>query len=148
LLAGSEQYIYRELSLADFINQYQHSLPEARLFELTLPWLAATANFMVGANKVIIHCLYKRENTGDAKILIAWPLVHDHLVKQISSLTSFYSALAEPIVFEKPNKEIFHQLISSIEQGSTWHSMLFGPLENRFIQASLNDYFAFKRIFF
>lgn len=147
MLAGSEQYIYRELSLADFINQYQHSLPEARLFELTLPWLAATANFMVGANKVIIHCLYKRENTDDAKILIAWPLVHDNLVKQISSLTSFYSALAEPIVFEKPNKEIFHQLISSIEQGSTWHSMLFGPLENRFIQESLDDYFAFKRIF-
>lgn len=147
MLIESEQYIYRELSLADFIRLFQQNIPKARLFELTLPWLAATANYMVSTNKVVVHCLYKKEHADDTQILLAWPLVHNITTKQISSLTSFYSAVAEPIFFEKPNKVALQALTSQIEKNSLWHSMLLGPLESGLAQESINDYFAFKRIF-
>ncbi|MEW6994898.1 GNAT family N-acetyltransferase [Colwelliaceae bacterium MEBiC 14330] len=147
MLTKSKQYIYRELSLADFSKLFQHGLPQARLYELTLPWLAATANHMVNTEQVIVHCLYKRVSQGEAQILIAWPLVHNDLTKQISSLTSFYSAIAEPIFFEKPNKINLHQLLSYVEQSSPWRSLLLGPFDSGLMQNSVRDYFPFQRVF-
>ena len=76
---------YGELSFAQFVEQYETlsdgslkgKAPKARLFELTLPWLAATEAFTLPENsQVIVHCLYQ-SNEGQEPILsIAWPLVH------------------------------------------------------------------------
>ena len=141
-----EHYRYRELSLSDFVNQYQTSIPQARLFELTLPWLSATAKYMVAAQqKVIVHCLYKCDE--DLELLIAWPLVHDNAIKKISSLTSFYSAIAEPIFVKELGRKAFKYLIHCIEEKFCWQSMLLGPFDDPLIEQSLNDYFPFQRVY-
>jgi hypothetical protein len=74
-----------------------------------LPWLAATEEFMLAKNsQVIVHCLYHTRKGQEPELNIAWPLVHslnshNHSTKQkITSLTSFYSSVAEPIFFISP----------------------------------------------
>ncbi len=148
MVIESEQYRYRELSLSDFINQYQKSIPEAGLFELTLPWLSATSKYMVADNQtVIVHCLYKSEGNDELELIIAWPLIHDNASKKISSLTSFYSAIAEPIFVNQPSHIDIKHLLSCIESNFPWRSMLLGPFESKLIEQSLNDYFPFQRVF-
>lgn len=146
---------YCALSLTEFIDQYKATMPKARLFELTLPWLAATEQFMLGAtSQVIVHCLYKKSEAQDPELIIAWPLVHtlDNWTnkcakQQITSLSSFYSSVAEPIFFNTPDKESVSQLFTYIEQHHEWYSMQLGAFENGLVTQSLVEYFPFQRLF-
>lgn len=97
------QYEYQKLALNDFLKTYYLGIVNSELFELTPIWLEATAHYMLSAHEqVIVHCLFE-VNCNEAEqeeLLIAWPLVHEKIGKQrlIRSLTSFYSAVSEPIV--------------------------------------------------
>lgn len=154
----SKHFSYRALSFTEFIDQYktqyEASMPNARLFELTLPWLAATEAFMLPENsQVIVHCLYHTSKGQEPVLSIAWPLVHsinskNKLSKQkITSLTSFYSSVAEPIFFISPSKENLHQLFFYIAQEHQWHSMQLGAFEEGLVAQALLEYFPYQRIF-
>ena len=152
---------YGELSFAQFVEQYETlsdgslkgKAPKARLFELTLPWLAATEAFTLPENsQVIVHCLYQ-SNEGQEPILsIAWPLVHifndsKSSKNHITSLTSFYSSVTEPIFFDTPDKESMLQLIASIDKHHQWHSMQLGSFEEGIVAQALIEYFPYQRLF-
>ncbi|WP_198559804.1 GNAT family N-acetyltransferase [Colwellia sp. 12G3] len=150
-MTDSEQFTYRALSFVEFVDQYEKCLPKARLFELSLPWLAATEQFMLPENsQVIVHCLYQT-NAGQEPVLsIAWPLVHNtnkSSQQQIKSLTSFYSSVAEPIFFTSPNKKGMWQLFDNIGQHHHWHSMLLGAFEEGLVAQVVVDYFPYQRLF-
>jgi hypothetical protein len=163
LMAKNEQLSdlnssYGTLSFSEFIDQYktqnESCLPNARLFELTLPWLAATEEFMLPENsQVIVHCLY-HTITGQERVLnIAWPLIHSlsgeskSSSEKITSLTSFYSSVAEPIFFNSPSKEAMYQLLSNIDKKHHWHSMQLGAFEEGIVAQALVEYFPYQRIF-
>ena len=167
LMAKSEQFSYLNssygaLSFTDFIDQYktqyENCLPKARLFELTLPWLAATEEFMLPENsQVIVHCLYQTSEGQEPVLSIAWPLVHStnnsfnkktkskSLKHGITSLTSFYSSVAEPIFFISPAKENLHQLFFYIEQEHQWHSMQLGSFEEGLVAQTLVEHFPYQQ---
>jgi len=165
-MTESKYYSYRMLSFTEFIDLYkiqyetQHKgkMPKARLFELTLPWLAATEEFMLSAkSKVIVHCLHQIVDGEEPVLSIAWPLVHtfdNSAIKKsasskhhITSLTSFYSSVAEPIFFTSPVKEDLQQLFSYIAQEHQWHSMQLGAFEEGIVAQALVEYFPYQRIF-
>lgn len=163
LMAKNEQLSglnssYGTLSFSEFIvqykAQYESCLPKARLFELTLPWLAATEEFMLPKNShVIVHCLY-HTNTGQEPVLsIAWPLVHSlsgeskSSSKTITSLTSFYSSVTEPIFFVSPSKTAMLQLFVNIDKQYQWHSMQLGDFNDGVVEQALLDYFPYQRLF-
>jgi len=159
LMANSERFSdlnssYGALSFTEFVHQYENSLPEARLFELTLPWLAATEEFMFSEDsQVIVHCLYLTSRGQEPVLSIAWPLVHSSnsnnksSKQQISSLTSFYSSVAEPIFLIAPAKGNLQQLFSYIAQENQWHSMQLGAFEEGVVARALVEYFPYQRIF-
>lgn len=149
---------YGTLSFSEFIDQYktqyESCLPKARLFELTLPWLAATEEFMLPENsQVIVHCLYHTITGQEPVLKIAWPLVHslndsyESSNKKINSLTSFYSSIAEPIFFISPCKEAMHQLLSNIDKHYQWHSMQLGDFDEGIVEQALLAYFPYQRLF-
>jgi hypothetical protein len=163
LMAKNEQLSdlnssYGTLSFSEFIDQYktqyESCLPKARLFELTLPWLAATEEFMLPENsQVIVHCLYHTITGQEPVLKIAWPLVHslndsyESSNKKINSLTSFYSSIAEPIFFISPCKEAMHQLLSNIDKHYQWHSMQLGDFDEGIVEQALLAYFPYQRLF-
>ena len=160
LMTDSEQYTYLNssycaLSFADFVDQYEQCLPKARLFELTLPWLAATKEFTLAENsQVIVHCLYQSNEGQEPELSIAWPLVHTvnksankSSKPKIASLSSFYSSVAEPIFINAPDKESMLQLCASIDQHHPWHSMLLGAFEEGVVSQALDEYFPYQRLF-
>jgi len=159
LMAEGEQFSYRELSLAEFINQYESCVPKAKLFELTLPWLSATAEFMhCTSSQVIVHCLYQENKGQESALCLAWPLVHKASSKaHISSLTSFYSSVAEPIFFTDTAQQYLSFLLSFIAQNHPWKTMLLGPFTENYategsvikssVTEALTQYFPYHSIF-
>jgi hypothetical protein len=161
LMAKNEQLSdlnssYGTLLFSEFIDQYktqfENCLPEARLFELTLPWLAATEEFMLPENsRVVVHCLYHTVTGQEPVLSTAWPLVHSIKNKsskqQISSLTSFYSSVTEPIFLIAPTKEHLYQLFFYIAQKHQWHIMQLGAFEEGIVTQALVEYFPYQRIF-
>ncbi|WP_197411163.1 GNAT family N-acetyltransferase [Colwellia sp. TT2012] len=151
----SKQFSYRELSFTEFAQQYQTSMPKARLFELTLPWLIATEQFMLPENsQVLVHCLYQTSKGQEPVLSIAWPLVHSTIHNkskwsqpQISSLSSFYSAVTEPIFFTTADKQTLQQLLSYIKHDHQWHSMQLGAFEEGIVSQALLEYFPYQRVF-
>jgi len=160
-------YAYRALSFTTFVSEYKESMPETTLFELTLPWLQATKDFMLAKNsQVIVHCLYQgvEGGRGEASALsIAWPLVHtfDHNsindnIKTndknssqviISALTSFYSSVTAPIFFTSVTKGMLHKLLFYIDKSSQWTSMQLGAFEEGMVAQAIGEYFTYQRIF-
>ena len=147
---------YGTLLFSEFIDQYktqfESCLPKARLFELTLPWLTATEEFMLPENShVIVHCLYHTITGQEPVLSTAWPLVHSIKNKsskqQISSLTSFYSSVTEPIFLIAPTKEHLYQLFFYIAQKHQWHIMQLGAFEEGIVTQALVEYFPYQRIF-
>lgn len=144
---------YKTFSLTDFIEQYEETMPEARLFELTLPWLNATAEFMAPNNsQVIVHCLFTKAGEKDSALLIAWPLVHQESYKgflkpQISSLTSFYSAIAEPIFFTSATQSKVKDLLYFITKENPWSSLKIGGLEEGTIALSAVKSLSHSRLY-
>jgi len=140
---------YQKLSFTDFVIQHQKNMPEARLFELSLPWLIATKNFMLEpADDLIVHCLFNEEQS----LLIAWPLVHQQDNKRIKSLSSFYSAIAEPIYFSTQSTVIAEQnlrlLLSFIENKFPWQVMQLGSFDDNSVTAKvIVDYFPAHKVF-
>lgn len=159
LMTSSEHLSYRQLSFTEFIEQYtQHQalsegkMPKTRLFELTLPWLIATEQYMLPENsQVFVHCLYQTSPGQEPTLIIAWPLVHRALNKSsritISSLSSFYSAVTEPIFFTPVTKQNLQQLFSSIEKVPQWHSMQLGAFAAGTFSQALIDHFRYQKIF-
>jgi hypothetical protein len=156
LMADSEQFSYRELSFTEFIDQYEKCLPKARLFELTLPWLAATAEFTLPEkSQVIVHCLYQTKAGQEPLLTIAWPLAHStrrntksqSSKQKITSLTSFYSSVVEPILFNSPDKESMLQLLAHIDKNHQWHSMQLGAFEEGLVAQALVKHFPYQRVF-
>ena len=161
LMAKNEQLSdlnssYGTLLFSEFIDQYktqfESCLPKARLFELTLPWLTATEEFMLPENShVIVHCLYHTITGQEPVLSTAWPLVHSIKNKsskqQISSLTSFYSSVTEPIFLIAPTKEHLYQLFFYIAQKHQWHIMQLGAFEEGIVTQALVEYFPYQRIF-
>lgn len=156
LMAPSGEFFYHELSFSEFTNQYKNSMPKARLFELSLPWLTATEAFMLPeSSQVLVHCLYQSSEGQEPVLNIAWPLVHStHINKksqsdkqQITSLTSFYSAVAEPIFFSSPNKESVGKLLTYIQQHHQWHSMQLGAFEEGLVSQALLEFFPYQGVF-
>ncbi len=150
----NSQACYQALSFTDFTDQYQTNMPEPRLFELSLPWLEATQQFMLESeDNLLVHCLYNNQQ----KLLIAWPLVHQQNSKQIKSLSSFYSAITEPIYFTHnsadENKHYLRQLFDFIEQyfsgkENNWRSMQLGPFDqNSVVSKVIVEYFPFHKVF-
>lgn len=148
-MSEGKEFSYRELSLAEFIHQYESVMPKARLFELTMPWLSATAEHMLSAgSKLIVHCLFQENKRQESALVIAWPLVHNSSPKlHITSLTSFYSAVAEPIFFSSPCKENIQLLFTYIQQHHQWHSMQLGAFEEGVIAQALVEHFSYLRVF-
>jgi hypothetical protein len=151
-MTQSKHFSYRALSFTEFVSQYEKKLPKARLFELTLPWLVATEAFMLPENsQVIVHCLYQTSVEQEPILSIAWPLVHTMHDKsskqQITSLTSFYSSVTEPIFFSSPCKEAIYHLFVNIEQQHQWHSMILGAFDEDIITQALVEYFSYQRLF-
>jgi len=151
-MTKNDQFSYRVLLFADFVTQYKESMPNARLFELTLPWLAATEEFMLPENsQVIVHCLYQSVEDQEPILNVAWPLVHSTKKKssqnKISSLSSFYSSVSEPIFFSPPSKGILHQLLSYIVQEHQWLSMQLGAFEGGMVEKTLVEHFHYQRVF-
>ena len=148
LIDQNVQLSYRELSFTEFTHRYKNSMPKARLFELTLPWLTATAAFMLPENsQVLVHCLFQVSKGREPVLSIAWPLVHNQAEKKITSLTSFYSAVAEPIFLTSPSKESMVQLLTYIQQHHQWHSMQLGAFEEGLVSQALFESFPYQRIF-
>ena len=138
------EFSYQRLSFTDFFAQYGTAMPKARLFELSLPWLTATNDFMVeSTDSVIVHCLISSKQG----VVIAWPLVHQQN-KRIKSLTSFYSAISEPLYFVLSNEEHLCLLLGFIEQDNNWQTMQFGSFDKDSVTAkALVDFFPFCKIF-
>ena len=156
LMAQNVAFSYRALSFAEFLHEYktqyqalsEGNRPKARLFELTLPWLAATEAFMRTENsQVLVHCLYQTDKAQEAILSIAWPLVHNQADKKITSLSSFYSAVAEPIFFTPADKQTLAQLFSYIEQHHQWHSMQLGAFEEGGVAQVLLESFPYQRVY-
>lgn len=146
---------YRELLFTEFVEQYEtlsegllkDKTPKARLFELTLPWLAATRAFTLHEkSQVIVHCLYQSIEQQEPKLSIAWPLVHT-FKNHITSLTSFYSSVTEPMFFDTPNKESMLQLLANIDKHHQWHTMQLGSFEKGVVVQALLEYFPYQRLF-
>ncbi|MEI6895629.1 MAG: GNAT family N-acetyltransferase [Colwellia sp.] len=170
-MAENAQYSYHALSFTEFIDLYKvqdkQAIPKARLFELTLPWLEATRAYMLPKNShVIVHCLFQdnAENAANEPTLtLAWPLIHKKVVPQhsvqraflcgknktspaqISSLSSFYASIAEPIFFTPPVKENVKRLFSYITQQNPWRNMQLGPFEPGVMTQALVEYFPYQR---
>lgn len=142
-------FSYCEFSLAEFIDQYESCMPKAKLFELTLPWLVATEDFMLPANsQVIVHCLFQENKQQELVILLAWPLVHNTSEKpNISSLTSFYSSVAEPIFFIESSKQYLQHLLSYISQSHPWQSMHLGSFTEGDISEAVTLHFPYHCLF-
>lgn len=144
-----DQVVYQKLSFTDFVAQYQKQMPKARLFELSLPWLVATKDFMVeSTEELIVHCLFNAKQD----LLIAWPLVHEQSVQRIKSLTSFYSAIAEPVYFGEDSIEVSKSklklLLSFIKQDKNWYTMQLGALEQKSAVAqAIANHSAFYKVF-
>jgi len=154
LTTEGRQLSYCELSLAEFIHQYEDSMPKAKLFEQTLPWLSATKEFMCCAeSQVIVHCLFQKREKKEPVLVLAWPLVHKGKSKsRISSLTSFYSSVSEPIFFTDNSNNHLQSLLSYITQSSPWQTMQLGSFtegsaaEGNVIEV-LTQYFPYQRTF-
>jgi len=166
---------YGTLAFAEFVNQYKaldetssgtlyrSNMAKAGLFELTLPWLVATEQFMLPENsQVIVHCLYQQIEGQEPILTIAWPLVHstNHINKSsnytnknqwskhdIASLTSFYAAVTEPIFFNSPDKAAIQQLFTYITQHHPWSNMHLGAFEEGLVIQALVEYFPYQRLF-
>lgn len=154
LMIEGEQFSYRELSLAEFIDQYESSMPRAKLFEQTLPWLSATQEFMFCEDEqVIVHCLLQEYIEQESVVVLAWPLVHKGKSKShISSLISFYSSVAEPIYFTETSKHHLQSLLTYITQSHPWKTMLLGSFtegntEEADVTEVLTQYFPYQRTF-
>ncbi|MBU2895017.1 GNAT family N-acetyltransferase [Colwellia sp. D2M02] len=141
---------YQTLTFDDFVSRYQEQLPTVKLFELTLPWLMATRDFMMATNdKLVVHCLYSNDETAP-QLLIAWPLIHrgKHNKLQLHSLSSFYSAMAEPYYTSDDGKAHLPSLLKYIDKNTTWHSMnLGGFAENANVPCALTKYFKACKLF-
>ena len=163
LMAKNEQLSdlnssYGTLLFSEFIDQYktqfESCLPKARLFELTLPWLTATEEFMLPENShVIVHCLYHTITGQEPVLNIAWPMIHrlsgesKASSKTVTSLTSFYSSIAEPIFFVSPCKGAMHQLLSNIDKHYQWLSMQLGDFDEGIVEQAVLEYFPYQRLF-
>jgi len=148
------QVCYQQLSFTDFTCQYRANMPKARLFELSLPWLEATQQFMLEpTDNLIVHCLFNAKN----ELLIAWPLVHQEKGIRIKSLSSFYSAITEPIYFTQSSveekAEYLRQLFGYIEQsfndaGNNWQSMQLGSFDQHSVTSKvIVGYFPAHKVF-
>lgn len=146
-----EQHSYKSLSLAEFIDQYEAILPQQRFYELTLPWLTSTESFMLPDNsKVIVHCLFQQDQSAlEKQLIMAWPLVHknEQVKPVITSLSSFYSSIAEPIFLSNPTKNIVNKIIYYIKTENPWQTMQLGPLEEEVITQSIIDSFPYQKLF-
>ena len=143
---------YQQLLFDEFVGKYAQHLPKTRLFELSLPWLSATESLVSSEFKqVIVHCLFEGELEKSPSILIAWPLVHitkkASTKKQIESLSSCYSTIAEPLFFNTPVTDQFSQLVFYVARENTWSTMLLGPFEDDFVNETVDKYFPHKRLF-
>ena len=145
---------YQQLSFSDFIGHYQASKPKIRLFELSLPWLEATKNFMLeSTDKLIVHCLFNAKQV----LIIALPLVYEKNGRRIKSLSSFYSAIAEPLYFTqqnmKGNEQALMQLFGFIEQDFidnkvSWQSMQLGSFDqDSAVENAIVGHFPAHKIF-
>lgn len=148
------KFSYREFSLDDFIHQYERCVPKAKLFEQTLPWLSATKEFMLCVNsRVIVHCLFQEREEQESVLVIAWPLVHKPSPNlQISSLTSFYSSVAEPILCTETSKYHIQSLLNHITQSHPWQTMLLGSFNKGNtsegdVTEVLTQYFPYQQTF-
>ena len=126
--------IYQQFSLTEFVKLYSSEIAQPRLYELSLPWLLASEGYMLteGAH-VIVHCLFEKLDNKDNKdnkdvILIAWPLVHQG--QAISSLTSFYSTVTEPLFFSHDAEQRLPSLLQYITQQNQWQSLSLGPIDS------------------
>ncbi len=143
------------MDFTDFVSTYQDSLLRPDLFELSLPWLKATYDFMLPAGaELIVHCLFTDKSVQSSAdkpgpLLVALPLIHHS--KKISSLSSFYSAVTEPLFsqvsFDKEDDnltvlEYLESLLMFIKQHSTWHQMHIGSIDkNALLAKSIEQVF-------
>ncbi len=154
-MTESKNFSYRTLSFSEFADDYKKCLPKVKLFELTLPWLTATEEFMLPENsQVIVHCLYQKSEGSEPELTIAWPLIHTFnkginksSKAEISSLSSFYSSVAEPLFFTRTDTEDLKQLFINIEQHHPWHSMKLGAFEDGIVAKALIEYFPYQRLY-
>jgi len=133
---------YKKISLPVFLKDYQSSIIDCALFELTPIWLKVTADYVLPEQSLVqIHCLFELSENHQKKLLIAWPLVHECQSKHqtiIRSLTSFYSAVTAPFLItnsastkkidDKKVQKRLLILLSHIKTNNTWQQMLLGPL--------------------
>lgn len=143
-------YNYQKMDFDDFVNSEQATWCNADLFELSLPWLQATKTHMLAEQaQVVVHCLFQKttivkdehcDERPENPLLIAWPLVHEN--HTICSLTSFYSAVAEPLIAEplfteQSNESALKYLLECIVQKNLWHTLSLGPLSAQNVVFSL-----------
>ena len=155
-------FSYQQLKFSDFIAQYQYSVPSPQLYELSLPWLIATYEHMLqhgsinNSASLLVHCLFTQKieqasssdltlDTKPAQLLIAWPIVHES--GRLRSLTSFYSAVTEPLFISGEPEFNLALLLRFIEQKNNWHQMLLGAVDhNSVISKCLVKHFSVQKI--
>lgn len=149
---SEEEYSYNQLPFTDFVEQYQNVLPTPRFFELSLPWLRATHDHMIQHEsasshiKVIVHCLFVKDSLEQPTLIIAWPLVHEG--NTIRSLTSFYSAITEPMFISDNIEKNLLYLLGFIDLNNIWQQMQLGSFdENSITSKTIKKYFLAQKYF-
>jgi len=140
---------YRAITLEAFFLRYKNDCFNNSLYELSLSWHKTTHQYMLPANtEVFYHCLFKKD-----VLQIAWPLVHlssnTLSTKELHSLTSYYSAISEPILLKDSTQEqMFTLLCQSVSSRYPWSKMTLGPLSySGEIHQAIQKTFVYKRIY-
>lgn len=138
-------YSYHQLSLHEFERLFSEAINPVNQFELTLPWLKATAQFMLPAGaSVIVHCLMATETSSQAEeLIVAIPFIHLEQGKRLKSLGSFYSTVIEHYYakhYDESNHiKALECLVNNILQLSSWQTLQIGPIDQN---SELADLFA------
>lgn len=156
---------YQTFTFDNFIARYQKQLPSAALFELTLPWLVATRDFMLSGNdEVVVHCLFSKTDSSaidgsatassainhELELTVAWPLIHNIKNEQLTlrSLSSFYSAVTEPIYLTENSASQFSDLLQYISKNTAWHSMEISAIaEDSDVALAISRFFKHHKVF-
>jgi hypothetical protein len=97
---------------------------------------------------LVVHCLLsdsEATKTGEqSSLLIAWPLAHDN--GTLRSLSSFYSAVTEPLFISGESAQDLRTLIRFIDKESSWQQMQLGHIDEPSLTSTcIAQYFSIQK---
>lgn len=142
---------YQKIGAEVFFTQYSEVDFSYSLFELSLDWHKATYQYLTPeCSTTYYHCLLN----DNKELQVAWPLIHivnkSSGSAELKSLTSFYSAIAEPIFMANVEQQhdVFFQLCQCVRDKNYWHKMTLGPFnDSGSLCKIIQDVFGYHRIY-